>query len=84
MGAEAVATCGGAGDQWRMAVRPPASTHRPRGTVLSPSRVSSALGSQWRRRVPRTAGFPGASACARVGYGGVDVAARGRRHTRER
>jgi hypothetical protein len=30
--------------QWRMAVRPPASAHRPRGTGLSPSRASLAVG----------------------------------------
>jgi hypothetical protein len=65
MGTEAVATCGGAGGQWRMAVRPPASTHSPRGTDLSPSHASSTLGVQWRWREPRTAGFFGASACAR-------------------
>jgi hypothetical protein len=65
MGTEAVATCGGAGGQWRMAVRTLASTRRPRGTGLSHSRASSALGEQWRWRGPRTAGFPGASACAR-------------------
>jgi hypothetical protein len=35
MGAEAVATCGRADDQWGMAVRPQASAHRPRGTGLS-------------------------------------------------
>jgi hypothetical protein len=65
MGVEAVATCGGAGGQWRMVVRPPVSTHRPGGTGLSPSRASSALGVQWQRRGPQTAGFPSASACAR-------------------
>jgi hypothetical protein len=65
MGAEAVATCGGAGGRWSMAVRPPASTHRPRGTVLSPSCASLVVGVQWRRRGPRTDVFPGASACAR-------------------
>jgi hypothetical protein len=64
MGAEAVATCGGAGGQWRMAVRPPASAHGPRGTGLNPSRASSTLGAQWRRCGPRTARFLGASACA--------------------
>jgi hypothetical protein len=65
MGAEAVATCGRAGSQWRMAVRPPANTHRLRGTGLSFSRASLALGVQWRWRGPQTAGFSGASACVR-------------------
>jgi hypothetical protein len=65
MGVEAVATCSGAGSQWRMAVRPPASAHGPRDTGLNPSRASSTLGVQWQRCGPRTAGFPGASECAR-------------------
>jgi hypothetical protein len=33
-GRGAAATCGGADDQWGMAVRPPVSAHRPRGTDL--------------------------------------------------
>jgi hypothetical protein len=65
MGAEAVATCGGAGGQWSMAVRPRASTHRQRGTGLSPSRASLALGVKWWQCGPQTAGFFGASTCAR-------------------
>jgi hypothetical protein len=65
MGAEAVATCGGADGQWSMAVRPPTSTHRLRGTNLSPPRASLAVGVQLRRRGPQTAGSSGASACAR-------------------
>jgi hypothetical protein len=44
-----VVTCGGAGGQWRMAVRPPASAHRPRGTGLSSLLASLALDAQWRR-----------------------------------
>jgi hypothetical protein len=44
MGAEAVATCGG---QWWMAVRPPASAHRPHGTGLGFLRESLALDAQW-------------------------------------
>jgi hypothetical protein len=63
-GAEAVATCGGADDLWWMVVRPPASVHRPRGTILGHLRASLAVGALWRRRQPRTAGFSGASACA--------------------
>jgi hypothetical protein len=85
MGAEVVATCDGAGGQWRMAVRPPASTHRPHGTVLSPSRASSPLGVQWRRRRPRTTGVSRRLGVrARAGYGGADVAARVRRRVRGR
>jgi hypothetical protein len=74
MGAVMVATCGGAGGQRSMAVRPPASTHRPRGTGLSPSRASLAVGVQLRLRGPRTARSSGASACARAGYSVADVA----------
>jgi hypothetical protein len=85
MGAEAVATCDRAGGQWRMAVRPPASTHRPHGTDLSPSRASSALGVQWRRRRPRTTGVSRRLGVrARAGYGGADVAERVRRRVRGR
>jgi hypothetical protein len=63
--------CGGGGDvrrtggQWRMAVRPPASARRPRGTGLGFACASWALAAQCRRRGPRTAGFSGASVCAR-------------------
>jgi hypothetical protein len=42
-----VPTSGGAGGQWRMAVRPPMSAHRPRGTNLSSLRVSLSLDAQW-------------------------------------
>jgi hypothetical protein len=42
-----VPTSGGAGGQWRMAVRPPMSAHRPRGTDLSSLRVSLSLDAQW-------------------------------------
>jgi hypothetical protein len=67
-----------------MAVRPPASAHGPRGTGLNPSRASSALGVQWQRRGPRTAGFPGASACAREpGTAGPTWHAPTRRRARE-
>jgi hypothetical protein len=52
------------GGQWGMAVRPPVSAHRPRGTGLDTSRASLAVGAQWRWREARTAGFPDASACA--------------------
>jgi hypothetical protein len=64
-GPGAVATCGGADDQWKMAVRPPTSAQRPRGTGLSSLRASLALDAQWRQRQPRTAGSSSASACAR-------------------
>jgi hypothetical protein len=53
------------GGQWRMVVRLPASAHRARGTGLGHLRASIALGAQWRRRGPQTAGSSGASACAR-------------------
>jgi hypothetical protein len=56
--------CGGADGQWGMAVRPPASAHRPRGTGLALHASVMASSAQWRRRGPRTAGFSGASACA--------------------
>jgi hypothetical protein len=48
-----------------MALRPPASAHRPRGTGLSSLRASLALDAQWRWCGPGTAGCSGASACAR-------------------
>jgi hypothetical protein len=79
-----MATCGGAGGQWRMVVRPPASAHGPHGTGLNPSRASSAFGVQWQRRGPRTAGFPGTSACARgLGTAGLSWHAPARRRARE-
>jgi hypothetical protein len=69
-GRRAVATCDGAGGQWRKAVRPPVSAHKPRGTDLSSLRASLALDAQWRRWGPRTARSSGASACARGRRGG--------------
>jgi hypothetical protein len=64
-GRGAVATCGGADDQWGMAVRPPASAHRPRGTGRGLHASVTASSAQCHRRGPRTAGFSGASACTR-------------------
>jgi hypothetical protein len=58
---EAVAMCGGADGQWGMAVRPPASAHRPRGTDLVLRASVMASSAQRRRRGPWTAGFSGAS-----------------------
>jgi hypothetical protein len=60
-----VATCGGANGQWGMAVRPLASAHQPRGTGLGLHASVTASSAQWRRHGPQTAGFSGASACAR-------------------
>jgi hypothetical protein len=78
MGAEAVATCGGTGGQWRKAVPPPASVCRPHGTGLGHLRVSRALGPQWRRRWPQTAGFPAPrrARAIRVRLGRHDAGAR--------
>jgi hypothetical protein len=64
-GRGAAATCGGADGQWGMAVRPPASAHRPRGTGLGLHASITASSAQCHRHGPRTAGFSGASACAR-------------------
>jgi surface antigen len=64
-GRGAVATCGGADGQWGMAVRPPASAHRPCGTGLGLHASVTASSAQCRRRGPRTAGLSSASACAR-------------------
>jgi hypothetical protein len=63
-GRGAAATCGGADDQWGMAVRPPASAPRPRGTGLGLHASVTASSAQCHQRRPRTAGFSGASACA--------------------
>jgi hypothetical protein len=64
-GRGAAAMCGGADDQWGMAVRPPASAHRPRGTGLGLHTSVTASSAQCHRRGPRTVGFSSASACAR-------------------
>jgi hypothetical protein len=64
-GRRATATCGGANGQWGMAVRPPVSAHRPRSTGLGLHASVTASSAQCHRRGPRTAGFSGASACAR-------------------
>jgi hypothetical protein len=64
-GRGAVATCGGADGQWEMAVCPPASAHRPRGTGLGLHASVTASSAQWRQRGPQTARFSGASTCAR-------------------
>jgi hypothetical protein len=64
-GREAAATCGRADGQWGMAVRPPVSAHRPRGTGLGLHASVTASSAQCHRRGPRTTGFSGASACAR-------------------
>jgi hypothetical protein len=64
-GRGAAATCGGATGQRAMAVRLPASAHRPRGTGLGLHASVTASSAQCHRRGPRTAGFAGASACAR-------------------
>jgi hypothetical protein len=64
-GRGAAATCGGADGQWGMAVRPPASAHRSRGTGLGLHASVTASSAQCHRCGPRTAGFSGASTCAR-------------------
>jgi hypothetical protein len=64
-GRGAVATCGGADDQWGMAVRLSASAHRTRGTDLGLHASVTTSSEQCCRRGPRTAEFSGAPACAR-------------------
>jgi hypothetical protein len=65
MGATAVGYVQRVSGQWRKVVRALASARRPHGTGLGFPRASWALAAQWGRHGPRTAGYSGASACAR-------------------
>jgi hypothetical protein len=62
-GRGAAATCGGADGQWGMAVRPPASAHRLRGTGLGLHASVTASSAQCHQHLPQTAGFSASSAC---------------------